>query len=78
MYKITIEHEGKKKEVFQDCSDLYIAVRQLKPMMNKKMKQAVMPETRSFSYGDNVRELVKELAQSLVELQEFLKKSNDS
>lgn len=76
--KIVIHHDNKKKETFKDVTDYYLAVRRLEPMMDKKMKQAILPETRSFSYGNNVRELVKEVSQSLVELQEFLKNQNGS
>jgi hypothetical protein len=71
--KLEITKDDGKKEVFQNITDLYIAVRQLQPMMNKKQEQAILPETRSFSYGDNVRELTKEITQSLVELQDYLR-----
>lgn len=63
-----------EETVFQDVTDLYIAVRQQKPVQ-KKGSLAVLPETTSFSWGANLRELVKEVQQSLVELQDFLKEN---
>lgn len=72
--KITIEKDDKSKEVFDNVTDAYIAVRQLKPMISEDNKNtAFLPETRSYSWGDNVRELVKEIQQSIIELQDILK-----
>lgn len=71
--KITIDLDDGKKQVFQNVTDAYLAVRQLEPMQNKKGKSALLPETRSFSWGANLRELVKEIRQSIVELDDVLK-----
>ena len=71
--KIVVELDDEKKEVYQFVTDAYLAVRQLEPMGNKKGKVAVLPETKSYSWGPNIRELTKEVAQSLVELQELLR-----
>ena len=70
--KITLEDDDKKVTVYQNITDVYFCIRQLEPM-KKGAKIAMLPETRSFSFGSNVRELVKELGQSLVELQEYLR-----
>jgi hypothetical protein len=75
--KITIQHDDGKTEVFQHVTDAYLCVRQLEPMQGKKGKTAVLPETKSYSWGARVRELVKELAQSTLELQDYLKKLRD-
>lgn len=74
--KIIIEHDKKKKEVFDKITDAYICIRQLKPMTDKK-KIAMLPETKSYSWGVNVRELLKELRQSEVEIQNMLNKLID-
>lgn len=71
--KLTIELDDGKEIVHQNITDMYVAVRKLEPMQSKRGKPAVLPETTSFSFGSNVRELVKEVAQSLVELQDFLR-----
>ena len=71
--KITFEDDDKKVTVFQNIIDAYLCVRQLEPMKGKKGKMANLPETKSYSWGVNVRELVKEVNQSLVELQEYLR-----
>ncbi len=74
--KLTIEHDdGRSPEVFQYVTDLYIVVRQKEPVLAWKDKKQVdsVIRTRSFSWGSDVRELVKELQQSLVELQDFLR-----
>jgi hypothetical protein len=70
--KITVEHDDGKVEVFQEVTDAYVAVRQYTPTMNKQNDIALLPETKSYSWGSNVRELLKELRQSVVELQEFI------
>lgn len=71
--KITIEHDDGKKETFQSVTDAYLAIRQLQPMQEKKKDIALLPETRSYSWGVNLRELVKEVRQSLEELNEILR-----
>jgi len=70
--KITIEHDDGKTQVFQNVTDAYVCVRQLEPMRSTT-KFAILPETRSYSWGSNMRELVKELTQSLTELQDYLR-----
>lgn len=72
--KITIEHDDGKKEVYQYVTDAYLAVRQLEPMQSKQGQPAVLPETRSYSWGANLRELVKEVRQSIFEMEDTLKK----
>jgi hypothetical protein len=74
--KITIELDDAETLVFQNITDYYIAVRQLEPYSDSKGLYS-LPETKSFSRGGNVRELVKELSQSLIELQDFLKANCD-
>lgn len=71
--KITIEEEGNIISSFDDVTDYYIAVRSVKPATNKDGEVAMLPETRSFSRGSNLREIVKEIHQSYLEIQEYLK-----
>lgn len=76
--KITIEKDDDTTEVFQNISDLYIAFRQRDIKYEKESKRLLENATvRSFSWGTNVRELIKELQQSLVELQDFLRRTRD-
>lgn len=72
--KLTIALDDDKTIVYQDVTDLYIAIRQLKPVQKQKDgSPAVIAETTSYSWGSNIRELIKEVTQSLHELQDFLK-----
>jgi len=70
--KLTIEHDDGKTEVFQDITDLYIATRQTKPMSGRG-GLAFTWETTSHSWGGNLRELLKEVRQSVVELEDILR-----
>jgi hypothetical protein len=70
--KITIEEDDGKGTVHQHVTDFYIAVRKMEPMQDGNGKMAVLPETRSWSIGPNLRELVKELRQSLIELERYM------
>lgn len=77
--KITIEKDNGTKEVFQNVTDLYLAVRQKEPVFAYKDMNQVdsIVQVRSYSWGENLRELVKELQQSLVELQDFLREKRN-
>lgn len=69
--KIVVTKDDGTDIVFQDVSDCYLAVRQVTSVSHKKETKLVV-ETKSWSWGANVREIVKEVAQSLIELQEYL------
>jgi hypothetical protein len=76
--KIVIFHdedggEDGKVEEFQHVTDAYLCVRQSEPFQ-KDDSLTFVSDTRSYSWGSNVREIIKELSQSLLELREFLKK----
>lgn len=71
--KVTVELDDGKTQVFQHVSDCYLAVRQQKPIMNKLGEIGYIPEMTSWSWGGNVRELLKELRQSTIELEDYLK-----
>ena len=76
MKLIFIDDSG-KETVFQNVTDLYIAVRNQIPMVSKVGSTAMLPETRSYSWGSNLRELTKEVQQSLVELQDAMRSKRD-
>lgn len=78
--KIMIEDSEGKTTVYQYVTDYYLCVRQTEHWADEGHRKVLVPATRSFSWGSNVRELVKEVAQSLVELQDFLrsKRNGDS
>ena len=72
--RLTIEKDDGKTEVFQNITDLYIAYRQESKVVGLKDNFVnIISATRSHSWGNNLRELVKELQQSLVELQDYLR-----
>lgn len=75
--KVVITKDDGSEIVFKDVSDCYISVRQLTTVVHDKQPKLVV-ETKSWSWGGNVRELVKEIQQSLVELQEYLRSKNAS
>jgi hypothetical protein len=75
--KITIQHEdgeggNGKIEVHQNVTDYYLAVRKMEAQSDGK-NISLLPETRSFSFGSHLREIAKEVAQSLLEINDFLR-----
>lgn len=76
--KVIVEREGHPTEVFQNITDLYIAYRQESKVVGLKENFVnIIAETRSHSWGSNLRELVKEVQQSLIELQDFLREQRN-
>jgi len=79
--KITIEDiqlpDGTKEtKVFNDVSDAYVAIRF--PEMHRNGDALVhVIHTRSYSYGPGIRDLLKELRQSIVELEYQRKADQD-
>jgi len=72
--KLTVEKDNGETEVFQNIADLYIAYQQEDTVFVKDIQRfSTRVTVRSHSWGANVRELVKEVQQSLVELQDFLR-----
>lgn len=70
--KVTIEHDDGKTEEFRNVSDAFLAVRQYEPMARRNGDTALLPETRSYSWGPNVRETLKEIRQAAIELQRMI------
>lgn len=76
--RVIIEKDNGVEEVFQNITDLYIAYRQTELVNRQQDKFAIQRTvTKSHSWGSNVRELVKEVTQSLVELQDFLREQRN-
>jgi hypothetical protein len=75
--KITIEKDDNTSQVFEDITDAYLSIRRAEPMMSDK-GMAVELQTRSYSWGSNLREIAKELSQSLVEIQSILRGGRDN
>lgn len=71
--KISIEKDDGTVEVFERVTDLYVVVRRNDLVGTPGKKIQYVPVTTSHSWGSNVRELVKEVQQSLVELQDWLR-----
>lgn len=71
--KITIEHDDGTEVVHQHISDYYMAIRVLEPKIDSENRVVIHSDTRSFSFGANLREITKEVGQSLVELQDYLR-----
>jgi len=75
--KLTIEYDNGKTEVFQDLTDIYVAYRALKSVGNGDTLLRGVPEIRSFSWGSFLRDITKEVQQSLIELQDELRKQRE-
>jgi len=77
--KIVITMDDKTEKVYQNITDYYVCVRQLEPMQGKKGKMAMLPETKSFSHSTGkIRELLKEIRQSIEEIQDVIRGSRSS
>jgi hypothetical protein len=75
--KLIVHHDDGKTEVFQNVTDLYVAYRQESKVVGLKDDFVnLVTQTRSHSWGSNLRELVKEVQQSLIELQDFLREQH--
>lgn len=70
--KITVERDSGEVETFQHVSDCYLAVKQIIPVMSNNGDAGTISNCKSYSWGANLRELAKELAQSLIEIQDTL------
>jgi hypothetical protein len=71
--KIAITREDGLTEVFEDVTDCYIAYRQ-ETLRTDGQRAWPTLDIRSHSWGTgHLRDLVKEVQQSLVELQDFLR-----
>ncbi len=70
---ITIEHDDGTTEIFKEVTDFYIAYRALKSVASTDGLLYPIPEVRSFSWGGRLREITKEITQSLIELQDKLR-----
>ena len=71
--KIRVEQDDGDVTEYLDVTDFYIALRRA-----QITDHVLTLNTSSWSYGANVRELVKEVQQSLVELQDFLRSHRDN
>lgn len=72
--RVTVEKDNGETEVFQHLTDVYIAYRQQERVADKDNLAIVLKtSSRSYSWGSEIRELVKEVQQSLNELQDFLR-----
>lgn len=69
--KITIEFDDNSQQVFNNISDAYMAMRYPEPgMMNSDGDIIQIVNTKSYSWdGGDFREILKELRQSLLELE---------
>jgi hypothetical protein len=76
--KITVEGLPTGTEVFDEVSDAYLCVRQLQPMGSTEKGLSFLHGVHSHSWGGNVREMVKELRQSTLELEDWLKQRRGS
>lgn len=76
--KIIVEHDDGQREIFQDVTDAFLAARQYKPMAARENAPnlVMVPDVRSWSWGANIRELLKELRQAVVELEGILKETS--
>lgn len=71
--RILVTRDDGTTEAFENVTDAYLAVRQSTPWTDGN-HMTFRDEMRSYTWGNNVRELAKELAQSVLELQDFLRR----
>jgi len=71
--KITVEQDDGKVAVYQNVTDALVVYRSCTPVKPREGAVAFMPETHSASWGNNLRELVKETSQALDELRVILR-----
>lgn len=71
--KITVEADDGTAEVYQNVTDALVVYRSTTPVKTRDGHVAPLPETRSRSWGGELRELVKEAAQALDELRVILR-----
>ncbi len=67
--KVTVTKEDGEDVIFSEASSVFIALTQLMPRGKDQIH--FFQETRSYSWGDK-REIVKELQQSIIELQSLI------
>ena len=69
--RITIELDDGTSQILPEVTDAYVSVRFPEVLQNGEALANVM-QTKSYSWGSDIREIVKEVRQSLVELEEQL------
>lgn len=74
--KIIIKKDDGTEEIFDRVSDAYLAVRQSQPMADREKRPGFEVLTKSYSWGPNLREIVKELHQSEIEIQKIINKDD--
>ncbi len=70
---IKLEDGSTETRVFKDVEDAYIAIRFPEMYKTKDDSFIHLLHTRSFSFGPAIRELLKELRQSIGELEQKLR-----
>ena len=76
--QITVK-DGEYEATYNDVLDFFLAVRQVTPLQNPEGKLEAEIQTRSYSRGgNNLREIVKELRQAIVELEALMNKKGDN
>lgn len=71
--KITIATDSGETIHYQDVCDAFLTVRYKDLAADESARPVHVVTSRSQSWGPNPRELVKEVTQSLVELQDILR-----
>lgn len=70
--KITILKDDGEEIVFQEVIDALISVRQIVPISSEDGTLMQSVQCRSQSWGANPREIIKEMRQSIYEMQRIL------
>lgn len=76
--KITVELDDGRVLVYDKVSDAYLSVHQCMLMADDQGRVFEQPVIRSNSWGSNLRELVKEVSQSVIELQDLLREHRNA
>jgi len=76
--KLIVEKDNGEREVFQNITDLYIAARYPKPLAHEEFGLHANIVTTSHSWASgNFRDVVKEVRQSLVELEDHFREKRN-
>jgi hypothetical protein len=76
--KLTLTLNDGRTEVFQNVLDAYVVLRQEELKYSEADRVVFSTKIGSHSWGEDIRELVKEVQQSLVELQDFMREQRQA
>jgi hypothetical protein len=71
--KIAVIMDDDTQIIYQNVTDAFLVARVDEPLLTPDAQYSARTFTKSNSWGSNPRELVKEAAQAVLELQDYLR-----